>query len=73
MKKYIDGKFYDEHEVDTSKLKVLFNSSKKRASDYEAKIRELEEIVASLLAKQNEEVQEEASEAIEETVATEDV
>lgn len=64
MKKYIDGKFYDENEVDTSKLKMFFNSSKKRASNYEAKIKELEEIVAKLLTKQNEEVQEEASEVV---------
>lgn len=66
MKKYINGKFYDENEVDTSKLKMFFNSSKKRASNYEAKIKELEEIIAKLLVKQNEEIQEETSKVVEE-------
>lgn len=64
MKKYVNGKIVEMTEADTAKRESRTNNrpnARKNASDYEARIKELEDVVAKLLTQQNtEEANEEA-------------
>lgn len=64
MKKYVNGKIVEMTEADITKRKSRANNrpnARKNASDYEVRIKELEDVVAKLLAQQNtEEASEEA-------------
>ena len=56
MKKYVNGKIIEMTEIDIKKRESRINNrlnSRNRASNYEAKVKELEEVVAKLLAQQN--------------------
>lgn len=56
MNKYINGKIIKMTEVDIAKRESRINNrpnARKNASDYEARVKELENIVAELLAKQS--------------------
>ena len=56
MKKYVNGKIIEMTETDIKKRESRINNrlnSRNRASNYEAKVKELEEVVAKLLAQQN--------------------
>jgi t-SNARE complex subunit (syntaxin) len=70
MRQFINGELREMNEELTSKMKSYFGkytSSRKNISDYEARVKELESLVAELLAKQNEK---EVSEEPVEEVAT---
>ena len=64
MKKYINGKIVEMTETDITKRKSRAKNrpnARKNTSDYEVRIKELEDVVAKLLAQQNtEKVNEEA-------------
>lgn len=61
-KRYINGKYFDINEETTSKLKSRFGRNmpnnrrhnSNRSEDYEARIKELENTVATLLTKLSE-------------------
>lgn len=56
MKRYINGKIVEMTEVDIAKRESRINhrpNARKNTYDYEAKVKELEEVVAKLLAQQN--------------------
>ena len=56
MKKYVNGKVVEMTEADIAKREARANrrpNARKNATDYEARVRELETIVAELLSKQN--------------------
>jgi t-SNARE complex subunit (syntaxin) len=70
MRQFINGELREMNEELTSKMKSYFGkytSSRKNISDYEARVKELESLVAELLAKQSEK---EVSEEPVEEVAT---
>ena len=70
MRQFINGELREMNEELTAKMKSYFGkytSSRKNISDYEARVKELESLVAELLAKQNEK---EVSEEPVEEVAT---
>lgn len=73
MKRYVNGKIVEMTEADVAKRKSRIGNrpnSRKNASDYEARVKELENTVAGLLAQIKEEEAPEVAE--EETDAAEE-
>lgn len=74
MKKYVNGKIVEMTEADIVKREARTNrrpNARKNASDYEARVKELESTVAELLAQIK---KEEAPEVVkEEAIAPEEV
>ena len=72
MKKYVNGKIVEMTEADIAKRESRINhrpNSHKNTSDYEARVKELENTVTELLAQ----IKEEVPEVAEETVPAEEV
>ena len=70
MRQFINGELREMNEELTTKMKSYFGkytSSRKNISDYEARVKELESLVAELLVKQSE--KEISEESVEEIVA----
>lgn len=58
MKKYVNGKIVEMAEADIAKREARTNrrhNARKNTPDYEARVKELENVVAELLAQQNKE------------------
>lgn len=58
MKKYVNGKIVEMTEADIAKRETRTNhrhNARKNIPDYEARVKELENVVAELLAQQNKE------------------